>query len=126
MLGGWQQALEHAARISQADDHNIVRVGYVVAEQDTHDSQLHVFAPRLARRIAAGSRHAGQEREEPSCFGFQNAQRRQAGQRLVANVTAPPGEMRHPEAGVLSGLGLGDFLEHGVQQVVAQRRRVQH
>ena len=124
-LGRGQQALEHAAGIRQADDHDVVGIGNVVAEQRPHDAQPHVLAHRLVRRVTAGARHAGQEGEKPPFLDFENALRRQAGQRLVANVVALLGDVRHPEAGRARRLGLGDFGQHGVQQVIVQRRRVQ-
>ena len=51
--------------------------------------------------------------------------RREAGQGLVTNRVAPLGDMRHPEAGGLHGVGLGDFGQHGIEQVVIQGRRIQ-
>ena len=69
---------------------DVARIGNVVAEQRPHDAQLHVLAHRLVRPGNGGcaTRWAGR-REEPPCLGFQYALRRQAGQRLVANVVAP-------------------------------------
>ena len=67
----------------------------------------------------------GRNAKNPPRLDFQDALCRQAGQRLVANVFALRGEVRHPEAGVLRGLGLGDVGEYGIEQVIVERPGVQ-
>ena len=53
-----RSSVEYAARVGQADDHNVPRVRDLFAKEHFHDAELHLaLGPAVDGRVAPGTEH---------------------------------------------------------------------
>ena len=125
-LAGREELVEDPAGVGQADDHDVARIRDLVAEEDAHDAQSDILSHlAVGGPVVPGARHsARQEKPAGLVVGLENALPRKTDQRPLVDRLPPVGLTQHPVVdGVLRG-GLRDVGQGWVEQVVAERRRI--
>ena len=119
-----QDGLEYAAGIRQAYQHDIARVGNLVAEQHPHEAKLNLFC-RLAINtgIAARPRHEARQEDETLALGFENTPADQPREHSVANRVPPLGEVGKPGADSACLGCLREVDQRRIKQFVVEWRR---